>query len=361
MSAHILILPGDGIGPEVMVVAVKFLDHLIQGGLDLTYEQDDVGGAAFDHYGHPIPESVLSKAKASDAILFGAVGSPKHDKNPYDLRPEAAILTLRRELDLFANLRPAKISPALLGLSSLKAEVAELLDVMIVRETTAGVYFGEPRGIFTLPDGKREGVNTHRYHEDQITRITQVAIDVARARGKDIYSVEKANVMEAGKLWREVVTDILSHHPDIKLSHMYADNAAMQLVRNPAQFDVLLTDNLFGDILSDLAAQLTGSLGLLPSATLGAVNENGRRFALYEPIHGSAPDIAGQDLANPIAMILSMAMMFHYSLNRPDIAKSLENAVAGALDSGARTKDIAGQGDFITCSQMGERIFKYFK
>ncbi len=338
---RILVLPGDGIGPEVMDAALGVLGAL---RLPVELDHDLVGGAAYDQEGTPLPERVLAKALAADAVLFGAVGGPQWDGVAYDLRPEAAIIGLRKNLDLFANLRPAKVLDALVDASSLKPELVHNLDLLIVRESTGGIYFGEPRGIEQLPDGTERGINTESYTTREIERVAEVAFAIAGRRSGRVTSVEKANVMESGLLWRRTVQALRDRrYTAIALDHMYADNCAMQLVRQPRQFDVILTGNLFGDILSDLAAMCTGSLGLLPSATLGPIDADGRRRALYEPIHGSAPDITGQGIANPIAMILSLAMLLRWSLGLEEEAERLEHACEAAL-ARMRTPDIAAPG-----------------
>ena len=354
MSRTILVTPGDGVGPEVMTEALRVLDWLAEHrGLDLVREEALVGGAAIDAEGAAISDETVARAKAADAVLFGSVGGPKWDGKGFDNRPEIAILRLRKELGLFANLRPAMVYDPLIDASTLKPEVIRGLDIMIVRESTGGVYFGEPRGIETLPNGVRRGVNTEVYDTIEIERVARVAFELAQKRGKRLCSVEKANVMESGLLWREHVTSLAPDYPDVALSHMYADNCAMQLARNPRQFDVIVTVNLFGDLLSDLASMLTGSLGMLPSATLGAPDASGRRPSLYEPIHGSAPDIAGQGIANPLAQILSTAMMLRYSLDRAADADLVERAVVTALERGARTRDLGGD---LTTRQMGDAV-----
>lgn len=353
MSANksLLLLPGDGIGPEVMGQVVRVCDWLANNrsiGFEIT--QDLVGGCAYDAHGKPLADDTLATAQSVDAVLLGAVGGPKYDQLDFAVRPEAGLLTLRKELALFANLRPALVFPALADASTLKRSVVEGLDIMIVRELTGGVYFGEPRGVFPMDDGQEKGINTQVYTTSEIRRVADVAFDLARKRDGRVCSVEKSNVMESGRLWRKVVTQAHAEGAtDITLSHMLADNCAMQLVRNPKQFDVIVTDNLFGDMLSDEAAMLTGSLGMLPSASLGAVDAAGKRPALYEPVHGSAPDIAGQGLANPIAMILSFAMCLRYSFGLGDEADRLEGAVASVLDQGIRTGDIMAEG----CAQVG--------
>ena len=354
MSKTILVTPGDGVGPEVMAQAIRVIDWLkAHRGLDVTLETALVGGAAMDAEGAAISRETVARAKAADAVLFGSVGGPKWEKLGFDNRPEIAILTLRKELGLFANLRPAMVYDPLVDASTLKPEVVRGLDIMIVRESTGGIYFGEPRGVEILPNGVKRGVNTEVYDTIEIERVALVAFELAQKRDHRVTSVEKANVMESGLLWRETVTALASDYPDIALSHMYADNCAMQLARNPRQFDVIVTGNLFGDILSDLASMLTGSLGMLPSATLGAPDASGKRPSLYEPIHGSAPDIAGQGIANPIAQILSLAMLLRYSLNLEADAKRVEDAVVKALTDGARTRDLGGT---LSTAQMGDAI-----
>ncbi|MCC5812211.1 MAG: 3-isopropylmalate dehydrogenase [Ectothiorhodospiraceae bacterium] len=336
MSRKILVLPGDGIGPEIVGEAVKVLECLRRDhGLDVELEQGLIGGAAYDAAGKPLPEETLKLAKAADAVLLGAVGGPKYDTLDRPLRPERGLLAIRAELELFGNLRPAILYPQLASASALKPDVVAGLDIMIVRELTGGIYFGEPRGIRTLENGERQGYNTLVYRESEIERIGRLAFETARKRGKRLCSVDKANVLEVTELWREVMTRLSSDYPDVELSHMYVDNAAMQLVRAPKQFDVLVTTNMFGDILSDCAAMLTGSIGMLPSASLDKDSRG-----MYEPIHGSAPDIAGQGVANPLATILSVAMMLRYSLGEPALAERLQAAVGQVLDQGLRTPDI---------------------
>ncbi len=360
-AVKLLILPGDGIGPEVMRQVLRVIDWVGETrGIDFQITEGLVGGAAIDRHRVPLTDETMALAAASDAVLLGAVGGPKWDNVDFAIRPEAGLLRLRRELGLFANLRPALVFPALAEASTLKRDVVAGLDIMIVRELTGGVYYGEPRGIETLPDGRRRGVNTQVYTTDEIRRVATVAFDLASRRQKRVCSVDKANVMESGRLWREEVTALQREaHPDIELTHMYADNCAMQLVRNPKQFDVIVTDNLFGDILSDEAAMLTGSLGMLPSASLGTVDDRGRRKALYEPVHGSAPDIAGRDMANPIATLLSFAMLLRYSLNRGDEADLLEQAVQNVLAGGIRTADIMAPGMArVSTGVMGDSIMR---
>ncbi|WP_194745547.1 3-isopropylmalate dehydrogenase [Thermaurantiacus tibetensis] len=344
----LLLLPGDGIGPEVIAEARAVLEALALPGLEVA--EAPFGGAAIDSDGVPLPEATKAAALSADAVLMGAVGGPQWASQPYDLRPEAGLLALRHAMGVFANLRPARLFPPLADASTLKPEVVEGLDILFVRELVGGVYFGEPRGIERLPSGERVGLNTQRYAEHEIVRVADVAFALARARGGHVTSVDKANVMESGLLWREVVTARQKErHPDVPLSHMLADSCAMELVRNPRRFDVILTDNLFGDLLSDLAAMLTGSLGMLPSAALGAPGAPG----LYEPIHGSAPDIAGKGIANPCAAILSLAMALRHSLRRPDAADRVEAAVASALAGGARTRDLGGT---LSTREMGTAI-----
>ncbi len=340
MSKKILILPGDGIGPEIVAEAVKVLDALRgQHGLQMETEEGLVGGAAYDATGHPLPQATLDAARQADAILLGAVGGPKWEPLDISVRPEKGLLGLRAGLGLFANLRPAILYPQLAAASTLRADVVSGLDIMIVRELTGGIYFGQPRGVRTLENGEREGFNTLVYRESEVDRICRVAFDIARKRASRVCSVDKANVLEATEMWREVAIAVGADYPDVKLSHMYVDNAAMQLVRAPKQFDVMVTTNMFGDILSDCAAMLTGSIGMLPSASLDA---NGK--GMYEPIHGSAPDIAGQGVANPLATILSVAMMLRYSLDEADMADRVEQAVSKVLDDGLRTPDIFSEG-----------------
>ena len=358
MSSKILVLPGDGIGVEVANQAIRVIEKLNDHGLDAIYEKDLVGGASYDANGDPLTPAVLEKAKNSDAILLGAVGGSKWDDVERSKRPEAGLLGLRKELELFANLRPALVFEALVSASTLKKEVVNNLDIMIVRELTGGVYFGQPRGIEETANGKK-AVDTQVYHDYEIDRIARIAFDLARKRNNKVTSVEKANVMETGVLWRSVVKDTHSDFSDVQLENMLADNCAMQLVRNPKQFDVIVTDNLFGDLLSDCAAMLTGSLGMLPSASLGAEN-NGKRYGLFEPVHGSAPDIAGQDKANPIATILSLSMMLKYNLKKPELSDKVENAVQQVLSEGFRTGDIYTDENqtLVSCSKMGDLIIE---
>lgn len=355
----LLILPGDGIGPEVMDQVTRIIDWFgAKRDLGFEVETDLVGGAAYDKHGTPLHDDTMAKALAADAVLLGAVGGPKYDGLDFSVKPERGLLRLRKEMDLYSNLRPAQCFDALADFSSLKKDVVAGLDIMIVRELTSGVYFGEPRGIFE-EGNERVGINTQRYTEGEIERVARSAFELARRRNNKVCSMEKANVMESGILWREVVQKVHDEdYPDVQLSHMYADNGAMQLVRAPKQFDVILTDNLFGDILSDCAAMLTGSLGMLPSASLGAPNSEGRPKALYEPVHGSAPDIAGQGKANPIACILSFAMALRYSFDQGDEATRLEQAVEKVLADGARTADLMGPegGTPISTVEMGDAI-----
>ena len=358
MSSKILVLPGDGIGVEVADQAIRVIEKLNEQGLNASYEKDLVGGASYDVNGEPLTNSVLEKAKNSDAILLGAVGGSKWDDVERSKRPEAGLLGLRKELELFANLRPALVFDALVSASTLKNEVVNNLDIMIVRELTGGVYFGQPRGIEDTPNVKK-AIDTQIYHDYEIDRIARVAFDLARKRNNKVTSVEKANVMETGVLWREIVKETHKDFSDITLENMLADNCAMQLVRNPKQFDVIVTDNLFGDLLSDCAAMLTGSLGMLPSASLGE-EKNGKRHGLFEPVHGSAPDIAGQDKANPIATILSLSMMLKYNLNKPELSNKVESAVQKILSEGYRTGDIYTNEDqtLVSCSKMGDLIIE---
>ncbi|CAH1657335.1 3-isopropylmalate dehydrogenase [Chelatococcus asaccharovorans] len=358
-SFNLLLLPGDGIGPEVMSEVeklVRWFDK--ESGNRFETERHLVGGSAYDAHGVAITDEAMGLAMASDAVLFGAVGGPKWDKVPYDCRPEAGLLRLRKDLELFANLRPAICYPALADASSLKRELVEGLDILIVRELTGGVYFGEPKEIVTLENGEKRAVDTQLYTTHEIDRIARIAFDLAGKRRNKVASAEKRNVMKSGVLWNEVVTRVHGDYPGVALEHVLADNCAMQLVRNPKQYDVIVTDNLFGDILSDVAAMLTGSLGMLPSAALGAVDPaTGKRRAMYEPVHGSAPDIAGQSLANPIAMIGSFAMALRYSCNLVAEADLLEKAVANVLGSGLRTRDIAARGaNAASTGEMGDAI-----
>ena len=354
MTMKIAILPGDGIGPEIIAEAVKVLECLKSDfALDAELESAAVGGAAYDQSGSPLPESTLNLCRVADAILLGAVGGPQYDTLERDLRPEKGLLGLRSALELFSNLRPAILYPQLASASSLKAEIVAGLDIMIVRELTGGIYFGKPRGIRTLENGEREGYNTLVYAEHEIERIARSAFDVAMKRNKKVCSVDKANVLEVSELWREVMIRVSKDYPEIELTHMYVDNASMQLVKWPKQFDVIVTKNMFGDILSDTAAMLTGSIGMLPSASL---DKNGK--GMYEPIHGSAPDIAGTNTANPLATILSVAMMLRYSLNQSELADRIEKAVSDVLDQGVRTQDIADGGSYVSTSEMGDAVVR---
>ena len=355
----ILLLPGDGIGPEVVSEVKKIINWFnSKRSLDFETDEDLVGGAAYDKHGTPITDEVFYKALESEAVILGAVGGPKWDNLDFSKKPERALLKLRKELKLFANLRPAICFKQLVEASSLKPEIVSGLDIMIVRELTGGIYFGEPRGIKPIDNGERKGVNTHTYTSSEIARVARVAFDLAKKRNNKVTSCEKSNVMEAGQLWKEEVAEIHKNEfKEVKLEHMLADNCAMQLLRNPKQFDVIVTDNLFGDILSDEAAMLTGSLGLLPSASLGAKDKNGKMRSMYEPVHGSAPDIAGKNLANPIATILSFSMALRYSLNLEKEAKELDLAVQSVLDMGLRTKDIFSKGNKeVSTSEMGDAI-----
>ncbi|OOH71630.1 3-isopropylmalate dehydrogenase [Leptospirillum ferriphilum] len=356
-TKKILLLPGDGIGPEVFGPVRDILEHLVTSGhVRLEWEEGLIGGIATDRTGLPLPPDTIEKADRCDAVLLGAVGGPKYDALPYEKRPERALLGIREHLGAFANLRPARLFPELAGSSTLKPEIISDLDLMVVRELTGGIYFGKPRGIVT-DQGVRRGINTETYTEPEIARIMRVAFDLARTRRKKVTSVDKANVLESSVLWREVAVSVHKEYPDVELSHMYVDNAAMQLVRNPKQFDVLVTGNLFGDILSDEAAQLTGSIGMLASASIGG------KTGLYEPIHGSAPDIAGKDIANPLAMILSLALLFRYSLQREDLAGVLERSVQNVLKEGYRTTDIQGAGTkkIVGTREMGSLVFHELK
>jgi len=355
MTHKIAVLPGDGIGPEIMEQAVRVLNAL---GLDLSIDEAPVGGAAYDLKGHPLPPETLALAQSSSAVLFGAVGDWKYDKLPREHRPEQAILGLRRQLGLFANLRPAILYPELASASSLKPEIVSGLDILIIRELTGDIYFGQPRGVRTAVDGQfageREGFDTMRYAESEIRRIAKVGFESAQKRNRKLCSVDKANVLETSQFWRDIVIDVAKEYPDVELSHMYVDNAAMQLVKAPRQFDVIVTGNIFGDILSDEAAMLTGSIGMLPSASL---NSSGQ--GLYEPSHGSAPDIAGQNIANPLATILSAAMLLRYSLGLPAQADRIESAVRKVLAAGYRTADIFEENtEKVGTAQMGDAVLK---
>jgi len=351
MTKKIAVLPGDGIGPEIVAQAVKVLEVLKADGLDIEMEEGAIGGAGYDAAGDPLPAATLELAKSSDAVLLGAVGGPQYDKLDRPLRPERGLLRIRKELNLFANLRPALLYEELADSSSLKPEVVSGLDIMIVRELTGDVYFGEPRGI-EVRNGERVGFNTMLYSESEVRRVARVAFDIAMKRGKRLCSVEKANVLECSELWREVVLEVAKDYPEVELTHMYVDNAAMQLVKWPKQFDVIVTGNIFGDILSDQASMLSGSIGMLPSASLDENNKG-----MYEPIHGSAPDIAGQDKANPLATILSLAMMLRYTFGDEANAKRIEEAVKAVLAKGIRTVDIMTEGcTEVSCSGMGDAV-----
>ncbi|OOG27108.1 3-isopropylmalate dehydrogenase [Thioalkalivibrio denitrificans] len=353
MTKKILVLPGDGIGPEIVAEATKLLEVLRrEHGLVAEFEEAPVGGAGYDAAGHPLPEDTLRLAKAADAVLLGAVGGPRYDTLDWELRPERGLLGLRSELNLFANLRPAILYPQLASASALKPEIVGGLDIMILRELTGGAYFGKPRGIRTRDDGVREGFNTIIYDEGEIERIVRSGFEIAMKRGRRLCSVDKANVLEVSQLWREVAIRVSEDFPDVELSHMYVDNAAMQLVRAPKQFDVIVTENMFGDILSDAAAMLTGSIGMLPSASLDADGKG-----MYEPIHGSAPDIAGQGVANPLATLLSVSMMLRYSLDEGALADRVDAAVSRVLDQGLRTPDIWTEGSSkVGTTAMGDAV-----
>ncbi len=360
-NKKLIILPGDGIGPEVMREVRRIIDWMDRRRVvRFDVAEDLVGGASIDARGVPITEQTLELSREADAILFGSVGGPKWDGLGFDMRPELAILSLRKQLDLFANLRPATVLDPLVDASTLKPDVIRGLDLMIVRESTGGLYFGEPRGVERLPDGQERGFDTEAYTTSEIERVARVGFELARQRQNRMTSVEKANVMQSGLFWRRVVTDLHRREfADVELSHMYADNCAMQLVRNPRQFDVIVTSNVFGDLLSDLASMLTGSLGMLPSATLGAPDSSGRRHALYEPIHGSAPDIAGKGIANPLAQILSFAMLLRYSFDMADDAALIEKACGNVLASGLRTADVMAPGTAkVGTGVMGEAILR---
>ncbi len=362
-SYNLLMLPGDGIGPEVACEVEKLCSYMTkQGVAKFETDTDLVGGAAYDAHGVAITDAAMAKAQNADAVLFGAVGGPKWANVPYEHRPEAGLLRLRKDMELFANLRPAVCYPALADASSLKREIIEGLDIMIVRELTGGVYFGEPKEIVTLENGQKRAVDSQVYTTFEIERIARVAFDLAKVRGNKVTSTEKHNVMRSGVLWKQVVSDIhKSEYPDVELDHHLADACGMQLVRWPKQYDVIVCDNLFGDMLSDVAAMLTGSLGMLPSASLGAPDKNGKRKALYEPVHGSAPDIAGKGIANPIAMIGSFGMALRYSFGLIELADKLDKAIANVLAAGLRTKDIASNGQAtISTSQMGDAIVTEF-
>jgi 3-isopropylmalate dehydrogenase len=359
-NKKLLIVAGDGIGPEVMTQVKRVLAwYDKRQGLGFDLSEGLVGGVSYDKHKTPLTDGVMQQAMDADAVLLGAVGGPKWDNLPFEVKPERGLLRLRKDMELFANLRPALVFDALAEASSLKTELVKGLDIMIVRELTGGVYFGSPRGIETLPNGERRGINTQVYTTSEIQRVAKVAFELAQKRNHKLCSVEKANVMESGVLWREEVTKLGADYKDVALSHMYADNCAMQLVRQPKQFDVIVTDNLFGDLLSDCAAMLTGSLGMLPSASLGASDQQGRRRALYEPVHGSAPDIAGQDKANPLASLLSLSMMLRYSFDLPKEADLLDQAAKNVVANGFRTGDIMSPGcKAVSTTQMGDEILK---
>lgn len=352
MALNIAVLPGDGIGPEIIAQALRVLEVLKKEGLDMTFTEAPLGGQAYDQYGHPYPEFTQDICRKADAVLLGAVGGPQYDTLDRPLRPERGLLAIRKDLGLFANLRPAVLFPELANASTLKPEVVAGLDIMIVRELTGDVYFGQPRGMRTNEQGVREGFNTMIYSEPEVRRIAHVAFEIAMKRGKKLCSVDKANVLETTEFWKEIVIDVAKEYPEVELSHMYVDNAAMQLIRNPKQFDVMVTGNIFGDILSDEASMLTGSIGMLASASL-----NESKKGLYEPSHGSAPDIAGKNLANPIATILSAAMMLRYSFDNEAAATRIESAVKKVLAAGYRTGDIYEEGTKrVSCSEMGDQI-----
>ncbi|AFZ03221.1 3-isopropylmalate dehydrogenase [Calothrix sp. PCC 6303] len=352
---RITLLPGDGIGPEIMNVAVDVLKVVGKKfDIDFTFQEAPVGGAAIDLTGEPLPADSLEMCRNSDAVLLAAIGGYKWDHLPPNQRPEAGLLGLRAGLELFANLRPAKIIPQLIDASTLKREVVEGVDILVVRELTGGIYFGKPRGIFASETGEKRGVNTMVYSESEIDRIAHVAFEAARKRGSKLCSVDKANVLDVSQLWRSRITELAKEYPDVELSHLYVDNAAMQLVRAPKQFDTIVTGNLFGDILSDAAAMLTGSIGMLPSASLGSSG-----LGVFEPVHGSAPDIAGEDKANPLAQVLSAAMMLRYGLNQPAAADYIENGVSQVLQNGLRTGDIMSSGmSLLGCRAMGDALIK---
>lgn len=352
--SKILILPGDGIGVEIVAQALKVIDSLnVNHSMDMSLINGLIGGSAYDETGSPLPDETIKIAKECDSILLGAVGGPKWETLERDLRPERGLLGIRSKLELFSNLRPAILYPQLASASSLKNEIVSGLDLMIVRELVGGIYFGQPRGVENR-DGERFGINSATYYESEISRIGHSAFQIAQKRGKRLCSVDKANVLEVCELWREVMEEVSKEYPDVTLSHLYVDNAAMQLVRDPKQFDVIVTSNLFGDVLSDCAAMLTGSIGMLPSASLDKNN-----FGMYEPIHGSAPDIAGKDVANPLATILSVSMMLRYSLNQGDLADKIDSAVSDVLDQGFRTRDIAGDSNkLVGTEEMGDLVVK---
>lgn len=357
-NKKILMLPGDGIGPEVMNEVRRVIDWMASTNrVSFDLSEDLMGGCAIDAYGTPLRDETVEAAKAADAVLLGAVGGPKWDNVDFDIRPEAGLLRIRKDLGLFANLRPAIVFDALADASSLKREIVSGLDILIIRELTGGIYFGEPRGVETLPDGTKRGYNTLLYTTPEVERIARVGFEMAQKRSKKLCSIDKANVLESTKMWREEVIRIAPDYPDVELSHMLVDNAAMQMVRDPKQFDVIVTTNMFGDILSDCASMATGSLGMLPSASLGAPDESGRRHALYEPVHGTAPDIAGQGKANPLAMLLSYSMMLRYSFDMLEDADMVDRAVEAVLNKGLRTGDIMSDGMTpVSTTEMGEAV-----
>ena len=357
-NKKVLMLPGDGIGPEVMRQVNRVMEWMGENGqVNFDTEEDIIGGACIDAHGTPMKDETIEAATRADAVLLGAVGGPKWDDVDFEIRPEAGLLRIRKDLGLFANLRPAIVFDALADASSLKSEVVSGLDILIVRELTGGIYFGEPRGVEILPTGGKRGYNSLVYTTEEVERIARVGFELARKRGKKLCSIDKANVLESTKMWREEVVRIAPDYPDIELSHMLVDNAAMQLVRDPKQFDVIVTTNMFGDILSDCASMATGSLGMLPSASLGAPDSSGRRNALYEPVHGTAPDIAGEGKANPLAMMLSFAMMLRYSFDMEEDADNVEMAVKSVLNAGLRTGDIMSDGkNQVSTEGMGSAV-----
>ncbi len=356
---NISLLPGDGIGQEISIEAKKVLNWFDKfSDLSFVIDEDDIGGVSFDKYESPLTENTLDKISKSDAILLGAVGGPKWESLPFENRPERGLLKIRKELDLFANFRPAIVFDALVDSSSLKPEIIKNLDILIIRELTSGIYFGEPRGVENIDEKNKRGFNTLEYTSEEIERIAKVAFETARSRSKRLCSVDKANVLESTELWRDIIVKTAEKFPEVELTNMYVDNASMQLVRNPKQFDVIVTTNMFGDILSDCASMLTGSLGMLPSASIGRKTPN-KCNAMYEPVHGSAPDIAGQGIANPLAMILSLSMMFKYSLLKEDYSKLIARVINKILDNGYRTKDIFNDKDkLISTSDMGDLVVK---
>ena len=357
-NKRLLMLPGDGIGPEVMGEVRRIIDWMdARRHVSFDLSEDLLGGCAIDAHGVPVTDATIEAAKAADAVLLGAAGGPKWDNVAFEIRPEAGLLRIRKDLGLFANLRPAIVFDALADASTLKREVISGLDILILRELTGGIYFGEPRGVEELPDGTRRGINSLVYTTPEVERIARAGFELAQKRSKRLCSIDKANVLECTRMWREEVERIAPDYPDVELSHMLVDNAAMQLIRDPRQFDVFVTTNMFGDILSDAAAMATGSLGMLPSASLGAPDESGRRNALYEPVHGTAPDIAGENKANPLASVLSYAMMLRYSFDMEEDAKLVERAVENVLDAGLRTGDIMSAGKtLVSCTRMGEAV-----